>query len=580
MLLPKIKLISPKFLLALILTLSFSVRIWNINGAPPSMYWDEMDAGYQAYSILKTGKDYFGETPFLVIHSFADFRAPILIYLMIPFVAVLGLSTLAVKLPVILLGSLTILLIYILSKQLFKNEATALLSALLVAFAPWNIQYSRIAYEAIPMLAFFLLGLCLFLKGLAKPKYLILSAIFFSLTLFTYNTMKLFVPLILGILIVIHFKKLTLNKYAILSLVIFVLSLSAGFYGTIFHHGGQRFSELSIFTDPQNANHVDDMRQASNLSYKGSKTLGDSPRLIDKIIYNKPFLFLDHLTQNYLQAFSFDFLFVKGDSNLRHSPSAVGELLRIEVITVLLGLVFLITNFKKNKSSSILIFLWILIAPISAVVTRDGSNHATRLFMLFPSLSIVSALGLIYFLQILNTKAKLPALILIGGLWAFCVISYLNFYFGAYNLENARAFQFRFNEAVSIALENKNNYEYVIIDDRTDSALMNYLFLTAYDPIKFQTLVKSKTLNNDISGFFGDQLDNVILMQPKIKNWDNAFLTNQFDKNFLLIVTADQMREASPDKVDRKLTLDQEHKDTLYYVNKEPAFYIISSKNK
>lgn len=576
--LPKTKFLSSKFLLGVILALSFIVRIWNIENAPPSMYWDEMDAGYQAYSILKTGKDYFGETPSFVVHSFADFRAPILIYLMIPFIAVLGLTTVAVKLPVILLGTLSVLLIYILTKQLFKKDTISLLAALFVSFAPWSIQYSRIAYEAIPMLAIFLIGLIMFLKGLSKSKYFIFSSIFFSLALFTYNTMKLFIPLVLVILIGIYFKKLKLNKNAVIALIFFTLALSAGLYGTIFQNGGQRFSEISIFTDPQNANHIDDMRENSNISYQSTKTLGESPRLIDKIIYNKPLLLLDRLTQNYLKAFSFDFLFVKGDSNLRHSPSHVGEFFRVEIVSILLGLIFLIVNFKKDQSSSILILLWILVAPISAVVTRDGSNHATRLFMLFPALSVVSALGLAYLWQVLNKKNKLPFIALFSIVWVFCVTSYLNFYFGSYNLENAKAFQFGFNEAVQIAVENKNNYEYVIIDDRSDSALMNYLFLTSFDPSKFQTLVKTKTLTNDISGFFGDQLDNIILMQPKVKNWENTFSTNQFDKNYLLIVTPEQMKEHSEDKVYRKFAENQKLIKTVHYKTGESAFYVIESK--
>lgn len=575
----KIKELSIKPLLFPVIALGLLVRIWSINSAPPSMYWDEMDAGYQAYSILKTGKDYFGNYPGLVVHSFADYRAPALIYLIIPFVAVFGLTSFAVKLPVLLLGTLTIYLTFILVNQLFKDSKIALIAALFTSFAPWNIQYSRIVFEAIPMLAFFLTGLILFFKGLRNNKFWILAAIFFSITLFTYNTMKLFIPLIVIALIVIFLKEIKITKLSIAAIIIFLLMLAANFYGSIFQKGGQRFSEISIFSDPHISVEINTLRHSSNLIYNDRSQIGEEPRLIDKILYNKPLMLLDKITQNYLKAFSPDFLFVKGDPIKRHSASNVGELYRLEVLTVLLGLTFLIINLKKDPRVSLFIICWILIAPLAAIITREGFNHATRLFMLFPVLTISSALGVVYFAQIVPSRFQMAALSSLGVLWLFCVVTYLNFYFGAYNLENAKAFQFGFNEAAKVALENKNNYEYVIIDDRTDSALMNYLFISSYDPAKFQALSSIDSLKYQLSeNFTGYKLDNVILMHPKNRNWEKAFSLNQFDKNYLLIVSPEQMNEEDPSKLYRLLTPNQKTMKIINYKSGLPAFYVIESK--
>lgn len=577
MLLPKINftpLLKP--LLVIILALSLLVRVWQIDSTPPSLYWDEMDVGYQAYSILKTGKDYYGNNPFLVVHSFADFRAPVLIYLTVPFVAIFGLTPLAVRVPEALLGTLSVLLIYILTRQLFKSQKAALLAALLTAFAPWNIQYSRIAYEAMLMLVVFLTGLIFFYKGLLKSKYLIISAILVSLDLFVYNTMKLFIPFIAVSLIAIYYKQLTLNRSSIIASIILSISLTAGLYGTIFMNGGQRFNEISIFTDPQNSKQVDYLRHNSQLSYNDQPSIGETPRFFDKLFYNKPALFIDRITQNYLTAFSSEFLFVKGDTNLRHSTTIVGELYRIEALAIILGLGFLLINLKKNPRESLLIIIWVIIAPLAAIITREGSNHATRLFMLFPALTIVGALGVEYLSQILPPKLRFLILTILFVVWLFCVGSFLNFYFGAYNLESAKSFQFGFDQAVQKATENKNSYDYVIIDDRTDSALMNYLFLTKHDPALFHTQIS--TLKSDIAGFPGDQIDNVILMKPLMKNWDNAFSINQFNHKYLLIVSAEQMSEQTPEKLYKKLTPNQTLIETIYYKSGLPAFYVISSQ--
>ncbi len=572
------KFLSAKFFLIILLIAGFAVRIFWITKAPPSMYWDEMDAGYQAFSILKTGKDYFGNYPSLVIHSFADYRAPVLIYLLIPFIAVLGLTTLAVKLPIALMGTLSIYLIFLVTDKLFRNKRLALLAALFTALAPWNIQYSRIVYEAIPMLVLFLAGLLFFLKGLEKNKYFIFSAVFFSLSIFTYNTMKLFIPLMLAALVRVYFQKLKVNKVTLTALLIVIIALSGALYGTIFQKGGQRFNEISVFSDPHIPVQINNLRHLSSLAYNDSEIIGQHPRLIDNLLYNKPLYILDKIIQNYLKVFSLDFLFIKGDPIQRHSASNVGGLYRIEALTVLLGIIFLILNFKKKSTSFLVIICWILIAPISAVVTRDGFNHATRLFMLFPVLTITSALGLNYLTYIKSAGLKRAVVLLVIALWLFSLTAYLNYYFGSYNLENAKSFQFGFNEAAKIALENKNNYEYVIIDDSNDSALMNYLFVSAYDPAKFQSLNQTDSINFKLSeNFNGYKLDDTIIMKPEIRKWDNAFLNNKFNSTYLLIVTPQQMKEEDPVKLLQRLTDDQKLKDIIYYKSGSPAFYVIES---
>ena len=216
-----------KIILGLILLASLVLRTYGLQTSPPSLYWDEMDVGYQAYSILKTGKDYFGETPLLTIHSFADFRAPLSIYLTIPFVWIMGLSAWSVRLPSAIMGVISVLLVYILSEIFFKNKKLSLLAALLVAVAPWNIQYSRIAFEAtlMLMLSLFLGGLICFFKGLERPRWFVLSALLFSLSLFAYNTAKLFVPLVIVLLIAIYIRKKALTKITWISLGIFAVEI-------------------------------------------------------------------------------------------------------------------------------------------------------------------------------------------------------------------------------------------------------------------------------------------------------------------------------------------------------------------
>ena len=44
-------------LLSLIILVGFLLRFYNVWSNPPSLYWDEVSQGNNAYSILKTGRD-------------------------------------------------------------------------------------------------------------------------------------------------------------------------------------------------------------------------------------------------------------------------------------------------------------------------------------------------------------------------------------------------------------------------------------------------------------------------------------------------------------------------------------------
>ena len=104
-----------------------------------------------------------------------------------------------------------------------------------------------------------------------------------------------------------------------MAILIFALLSSIVVADGIFGKSGQRFRELSVFTNPTTAADVNVLRQTQQQS-SGDAGVGLQPRLIDKIIYNKLTLWGGLWLKNYISAFSTDFLFVRGDNELRHSP--------------------------------------------------------------------------------------------------------------------------------------------------------------------------------------------------------------------------------------------------------------------
>ena len=94
--------------LLLIFSQVFSVRFFWHNVFPPGFTADEAVFGYNAYSLLKTGKDEFGASWPIALRAFGDWRPALYSYLVIPFVYIFGLTEMAVRMPSILLGSVTI----------------------------------------------------------------------------------------------------------------------------------------------------------------------------------------------------------------------------------------------------------------------------------------------------------------------------------------------------------------------------------------------------------------------------------------------------------------------------------------
>src|SRR3972149_6858382 len=99
----------------LVFALALFLRLFWIVHTPPSLNWDEVSHGYNAYSILKTSSDEWGQTfPITNFRAYGDYPLPLNLYLIIPFIAGLGLNEFAVRLPHVILGSLTVVAVYFL----------------------------------------------------------------------------------------------------------------------------------------------------------------------------------------------------------------------------------------------------------------------------------------------------------------------------------------------------------------------------------------------------------------------------------------------------------------------------------
>jgi len=173
------------------------LRLWKLGSIPPHLTPDEAALGYNAYSILKTGRDEYGNLLPIIFKSFGDFKPGLYVYLTVPFVAIFGLTEFAVRLPSALSGIIAVWLMYKIILEFFAKQkdqspitnhrSLAIIAALMLSISPWHIHFSRGAWEVNVALTLTLAGIYFFLRSIEKNKFLLLSVLAFSLTLITYQ---------------------------------------------------------------------------------------------------------------------------------------------------------------------------------------------------------------------------------------------------------------------------------------------------------------------------------------------------------------------------------------------------------
>jgi len=464
-----------KILLTGIIFLAVFLRLFNLDLNPPSLNWDEVSHGYNAYSILTTGKDEWGQFfPLTSFKIFGDYKLPLYIYLTAPFTA-FGLNEWTVRLVSALSGIGAVFFTFLLVQKLFKSEILSLVSCLLLALSPWHLLLSRAAFEANLALFLVILATWLFLIGLEKKNFLILSAIFYGLSLYSYNSAKIFVPLLLVTLFLLYRKEiLAKTKFSIAAFVIFILMFLPHLILLPSQEGQARFYWSTI---------LDSGAIASINQARSSSTL---PGPLPMIINNKATYFLSHFFPNWLSHYSPQFLFFKGGSHYQYSIPGKGVAYPQELPFVIVGLIAFLFLRKKG---AVLVLSWFVLGPIAASITRESPN-VLRSILTLPSLQIISAFGVIKFAELLGKlekEFKIAFLSLFLALLFFSSAVFLKDYFSEYRIKYSWAWQYGYSQMVNFVKENYGSNDRFIITKKYGEPHEFLLFYLKWPPQKYQT---------------------------------------------------------------------------------------------
>lgn len=509
------------FILALIL------RIYRLGEFPFGFHVDEAKVAWNALSILKTGLSDHNDILSLYYNSFGDYRPSGIFYFTVPFVAIFGRSEFATRLPVALVGALTVLPLYFLVELINKSKKGKLskikigyIAGFLLAISPWHIELSRATNEVVISTFFALLSILFLIKLIStkKIRFGILTIVTIAVSYLFYHSIRFLGPLILIATYYSFSNKAMGRKIKIWAVSCITASILLTIFFGLNQKGLARLSQTSILND------VDLTYQIQRLRTENSKK-----NLLTVIFDNNIVTYSKTFITEYGKYFSADFLVGPAARPYRFATPGVGLITYVELILLVFGLIQVIKD-KKNLLPVILLIL----APLPAALTVEDSPNLSRAFLMIPFLIYLEALGVE---NIISSTFKFKKQIILGLVVLLLLNSSYFFYMYFNHSINHRPYIKNYigdsptyrnvgtKEMVLKVEALKTKYDKIIITSFPDSPYPWYAFFTNKDPRDINQTYKVGT-NERVYG-------NIIFSQDKCPS---DYATTKYRRQNILII--------------------------------------------
>lgn len=469
---------------------------------PPSLNWDEVSLGYNAFSLLKTGRDEWGTILPLIFRAFGDFKLPAYVYFSVP-------VPFAVRLPSAIFGLLLIVISYLLGRRFFFKQV-GLITALLVAISPWTWWLSRIALEANAGAFVIALGIyCLLSRKIN------LGIVFLGLSVWTYNSARIFSPLFLLGFFIINRLKPTFIHYLLIS--IFFIPM---FLQLLSPTGQARYQTLSL------------LDSGAIVRIEHLQTTRPGGRLL----YNKATYWTGSFLKNYISYLSPNFLFLKGGNHYQFSIQNFGLLYLVCLPFFYLGI------WKINKN----LLLWLLLAPIAGSLTRDAP-HVLRAIPMLPLPMLLIAIGLSRF----GRHIKVLFLFIL-------LLSTINYQLITKNYRHnfSQSWQYGYRQTVQFIKDHYSQYDRIIFTKKYGEPHEFVAYYWPWDPDNFQS---QKQWDYHANWYWVNALDKFIF----VNDWEMTDYVKTLDHNKKYLVVQSPDHETAGSEVFR-----------INFLDNQPAFII------
>lgn len=543
-------------LFAVILGVGVLVRFYKLGEAPAGLYIDEAGQGYNAYSILKTGKDEFGKPFPFVFRSFIDFKTPIYIYLAVPLIPIFDLTSFTVRFPSFIFSILTFPILFLLIKKISPPKIAtplAFLTTLLLVISPWHIVFARTNFECNVALFFFLSGVYFLYKGLERPIWLLPSAIMFAIAIPSYHSQRIVTPAVLFTLFLKYRDKLFSKNFKL-------FTITAIFIGLLIS-----FPTLSIATTPGFLARASGLNILSHERQMPAGFLEGYEGPLGFIVNGSWFLSAWEFASLYVSYFSPRNMFILGDSGFRDSYPELATFFVWQFPFYIYGLYLLVRKRNLGELRFFTIAV-LLIAPIPAALTRDPYSTIRSLPLVIPQLIIVS-LGIFSVWEYLKKR-----LLKIGALAILVILviySIAKLYSSAIILnEHFRGFywDYGWEEVVKVIKDDLNPNLPIIVDNTRFEPYSQIAFFLKYPPDKFQKENFEVPLREYYTNMNRNRTKKIGNITTRAISWEEDLLVEQYLIGDSLAISEQQIKE-------HNLKLIRE----IYYQDRSPAYRIVKT---
>ncbi|MFH1971201.1 MAG: hypothetical protein ABIJ05_02325 [Patescibacteria group bacterium] len=509
-----------KIILALIIVVAFILRFYALSQVPPGLHADEASQGFNAFSILTTGKDMYGKSFPVLFRASGSYQPPIYTYLAIIPTMIWGNSVFTIKSVSAICGVGLAVLTFFLIKKFAQNkkEATTLglIAAGIITISPWAIHFSRLAVEANLGVLIFVSGVFLLTASLKKINLFPVACLVLGLSTHAYYSERVIAVLLLGAVLIIFRKYfLKFKKETFWGLGIFVLTL---------------IPHLFILTTGALT------KRLTQVSYFGSDAFAQSSFIDNVLEVVKQFI------NHYLIYLSPKNLFFDPGSALGRTTPDLGVFYPWMIVPFLIGLGYLFKN-RENIFLKI-IGLILIIAPIPAGLTGDLFYPLRTLDYLW-AISIVVALGSFEIWKAFKNnwlKSLITLIIIIYSLTAFGIS-----YFVIFKYEGANGAGGPYIKLIPYLEKYPDKDILVDFSSRAWGVGIRMTYLMRVDPKIVQKNLKSQLTTKYYSPYVNAQeifkIDNVVF---KILDWREVCGPN-------LIVVGDQLSFSPKQIMEHKL---------------------------
>lgn len=419
-----------------LLTLALLLRnLADLSGSPPGLYSDEASIGYNAWAIAHHGVDEHGYRLPLYFEAFGEYKNPVYIYALVPFVWLFGVTSAVIRTPAALFGAITCVSLAWAALQLTRRRSAALMTLIAGGVVPWLTLESRLGFEVISMVAclgVFAACLSRATREGASWRWFLAAGCALAISTFGYSVGRLETGLLAAALLV------------------------------CFGYPWRRWRGWWTCLIPVGLGYVTLL--IWNLAYPGallarfnviSITAGDPP--LGTLILR----FLG----NYYQYFDPSFLLLHGDANERQATGFDGMLLLGMAPFIVIGIGVCLYHWRDGFRRWLLLAL--LAAPVSASLTNDGTPHSLRSVTMLPILLLLMALGADWLVGLWRQRLHLSHAYLVAAIAVLLLgegYQYDVNLFAVYPSESGAWFDVGFQGAISYAYDNAHGHEVYLLE--------------------------------------------------------------------------------------------------------------------